>query len=469
MKISKENSAEKIKALRDCFSYLNTVVPQIGILSFYVPRHIVSTPDFTAAASKSDMYFGEVFFNMSKTQQVAVGLHELLHIVFQHCNRAEALGTTGGESDFNVAADLIINESVRDLNLRQITLPNEACFRENFLPDIDKASFHKLTVEQIYRMLKDKKDQQQQQQDQQQQQPSNSDSDENEEGGQSSNGSSSNKNSNSSDVGKTPTRKDLINKDNLKDISKDVVGSDNLQPKESVSDSPSEEIGRWSERIQQAKNMGSDGSPNLFANLDAELPRVKTKWQNILKSLTLKAIRSGQTRRTYSKPSRATMAGISPYYKPGLRKNRGNDTISVFLDLSGSCFTESIILECLANLQQVQRQTSSKLLVFTFDTKITGVLEIQNVEKQYKYLDWKGGGGTDFRPIFDQIITDPETGEKYDSKKFNTYIILTDLYGSYPDKKDIPNKKAPIIWAGISDYSDNFLDRVPYGRGIQMS
>jgi predicted metal-dependent peptidase len=60
----------------------------------------------------------------------------------------------------------------------------------------------------------------------------------------------------------------------------------------------------------------------------------------------------------------------------------------------------------------------------------------------------KGGGGTDFRPVFDRIAEEPEPP--------NALVYLTDLYGSFPDQAPA----YPVIWAANNDQTGPFGETV---------
>lgn len=62
----------------------------------------------------------------------------------------------------------------------------------------------------------------------------------------------------------------------------------------------------------------------------------------------------------------------------------------------------------------------------------------------------KGGGGTDFRPVFDYI-------KEKDLHPCAT-LYLTDMYGSFPEKPP----KYPVIWCATTD------QKAPWGRTIQI-
>ena len=62
----------------------------------------------------------------------------------------------------------------------------------------------------------------------------------------------------------------------------------------------------------------------------------------------------------------------------------------------------------------------------------------------------KGGGGTDFRPVFDYIAEN--------KLKPCAVLYLTDMYGTFPDKQP----KYPVIWCATTDI------KAPWGKTLEI-
>lgn len=67
-----------------------------------------------------------------------------------------------------------------------------------------------------------------------------------------------------------------------------------------------------------------------------------------------------------------------------------------------------------------------------------------------------GGGGTDFRPFFEQIRTHPFALEK------TVAIYLTDGYGTFPSSPP----KVPTLWVVVPGGID--LDKLPFGESVRL-
>jgi predicted metal-dependent peptidase len=80
-------------------------------------------------------------------------------------------------------------------------------------------------------------------------------------------------------------------------------------------------------------------------------------------------------------------------------------------------------------------------------------------------IDAKGGGGTDFRPVFD-IIEDPRKAKEHEMEEFDEppvcVVYLTDLDGSFPAEEP----EYPVLWCvppGV-----NASRKVPFGEIVAV-
>lgn len=93
---------------------------------------------------------------------------------------------------------------------------------------------------------------------------------------------------------------------------------------------------------------------------------------------------------------------------------------------------------------------SVDLTVLYCDSKINGEPEEYTTADLPVKLEPRGGGGTDFRPVFDWIEknqTDPDC-----------LIYLTDLYGPFPER----SPDYPVLWCAISD------EKAPFGETVKL-
>ena len=85
------------------------------------------------------------------------------------------------------------------------------------------------------------------------------------------------------------------------------------------------------------------------------------------------------------------------------------------------------------------------------DAAVHEVVKITKFSNLLNKIKFKGGGGTDFRPVFDKV------------KELNIFpellIYLTDAYGSFPEKQ--PNY--PVLWCLTEENSV-----VPWGHSVHI-
>src|SRR6185369_10042245 len=105
------------------------------------------------------------------------------------------------------------------------------------------------------------------------------------------------------------------------------------------------------------------------------------------------------------------------------------------VDTSGS--TENMLPQFLAEMRKLNTLIS-ELTVMTCDAEVHEVVKLTQMDGLFKNVKFKGGGGTDFRPVFStvkekRIIPD-------------LLIYLTDMFGTFPEKG--PNY--PVLWVSTS-------------------
>jgi predicted metal-dependent peptidase len=125
-------------------------------------------------------------------------------------------------------------------------------------------------------------------------------------------------------------------------------------------------------------------------------------------------------------------------------------TFVVAVDTSGSV-TEDMLSKFMAEVQYcLDTVKPEKVIVIDCDAAI-------NQEREFAYGDnvrdftSKGGGGTDFRPVFDRVKSLPDSPE--------AVVYFTDGYGAFPD--DAPGY--PVVWV---DYGGT---QYPFGEVVRVN
>src|SRR5258707_5961125 len=132
-----------------------------GIL-LYIPAEICVVPNRVAWTDGQKTYFAEEYFKYEPEEQVAIAIHEGLHVALRHVQRGKALAVLEGQGYdpqiWNIACDVVINQAIR--NCHWCVLPKDACLPEHCLPatQLQKRAAQLWTAEEIYSELKRDKD-----------------------------------------------------------------------------------------------------------------------------------------------------------------------------------------------------------------------------------------------------------------------------------------------------------------------
>lgn len=128
---------------------------------------------------------------------------------------------------------------------------------------------------------------------------------------------------------------------------------------------------------------------------------------------------------------------------PGEIEYQKEDVV-VAVDTSGSISNKE--LESFAGEIAKLGQYVSEILVVTCDAKVHEKVKICNVADFLKKLKFKGGGGTDFRPVFNEI------------KRCSLLVFFTDGFGDYPERPP----KYPVVWV-LTDSANP-----PFGKSVKL-
>lgn len=362
----------------------------------------------TACTDGDKIYFDPSFLDkISDDELDFILMHELLHIVFDHCAR------TGDRDNelFNIACDIVVNSNIlksMNMELQSITL-KEYGVSMHVAPDGNEGYLY--TAEEVYKMLL-------------------SGSSEN------SNSSRGNKNSVWGSGGKKSNKSGRNSSDSSWDNhSRWGKGSQNSNEKE-------ENRQVWANRIQTAcelmehegKMSGKNGNlPAGIERLLKELRAAQTNWRQILNDFIQEEINDY----SFSPPDRRFQD--SPFMLPDF-----NDRCEVIknvlfmIDTSGS-MSEKEITDCYAEIVGAIDQFDGKLegWVGFFDAEVIEPKPFTN-EDELKIIRPYGGGGTNFKCVFDYIDSNMSDVE------ISSIIILTDGYAPFPDIS--VSRDIPVLW-----------------------
>lgn len=152
-------------------------------------------------------------------------------------------------------------------------------------------------------------------------------------------------------------------------------------------------------------------------------------------------------RRLSNKRVNRRFAGKS-FFMPGKKKAK-DSKILIARDTSGSCVDEETQKQFITEIKAMMKH--SKLLVADCDTEIQQVIELKSI---CDLTDIKGGGGTDFRPVF-------ELAKK---TKVDGVVYLTDTYGSFPEREEIGKYASSTLWVTFGQKEAD----LPFGKHVNI-
>jgi predicted metal-dependent peptidase len=418
---------------------LLTQYPFFGILSMKWKYH-ETTQVPTMGTDGPNLYYNPDFVlngkNIRELQTILA--HELMHIILEHPFRKKGRH----HMLFNIACDYAINPI---LEKDGFTLP------EGILLDKE---FYDMSAEAIYeKLLESQKEQDKSESD---------DGTENSgmpKSGYSVNGNGSTESNNektsdgeSNDSGQSGnSTQNTDSKDGAGSNNPDISGKDwsdvgkcGCFQENNTKDS--KEKARWKIAISEAM-VASKGSMSAnMKRLIEDVLTTKISWQEILKNLLIERAKDDFSMKRPNK--RFINRGFilpSPY-------SETLPPIYIAIDTSGS-ITNKQLGAYQKELNEILMQFPQTVLkVMYCDTEVAKRVEFSTENLPVK-LEAIGGGGTDFRPVFEKI--------KEECMDINQtcLIYFTDLYGNFPTQEP----PFPTIWVVHSDNT-----KAPFGKVIKQ-
>jgi predicted metal-dependent peptidase len=158
-----------------------------------------------------------------------------------------------------------------------------------------------------------------------------------------------------------------------------------------------------------------------------DLLNPKNGWKEILKKYVVNLLPSDYT---WERPSKRSIS--YGFYMPATK--RETVELCVAIDTSGSIDNE-LLKEFLSEIVGMSKEFEQiKVRILTCDTQIHDDYELTNGEvERLSKMAIHGGGGTDFKPVFERLKNDD----------VKALIYFTDGYGDFPNSKP----KFMTIWA----------------------
>lgn len=216
-----------------------------------------------------------------------------------------------------------------------------------------------------------------------------------------------------------------------------------------------EEDARWEiitrQAINVAKAQNAGQVPGYLKRLVQDLERPRIDWLTQLRQFVDDSI---YTEYAWTNPNRRFLH--SGLVLPGRVPDRINHIVDV-MDTSGSVNDKLIAKMAAEKKAFMDEGVCDKLTVIYADTKVHNVQTFERGDEIV--LDPKGGGGTNFRKVFEYI--------KENCDDASVILFFTDLITM--DFGDDPNR--PVLWVvyGRSDRYEQLAKTVPFGECIYAS
>jgi len=197
--------------------------------------------------------------------------------------------------------------------------------------------------------------------------------------------------------------------------------------------------------VEEAVQKSKGDLPGGWEEVVKQILKSKVDWRQLLRYYYSSLVR---TQRMQSWRRRSRRRWDKKFLFPGYLKQRGIEVIAA-VDTSGSIGSKEIE-QFFGELESLVSRHKSKTWMIQCDAMV-------HEFKEYKKGDWrkvkvKGRGGTDFRPVFDEI-------EKRKIQP-NILIYLTDCLGTFPTNPP----KYQTLWICTNEQTMS----VPFGKVIPL-
>lgn len=340
-----------------------------------------------------------------------VMMHEILHVVLQHCLRGE----DKDNEQYNIAADIVINSIIMHENDDKASSITLSKYGESMHIVPDGKEGYLYTAEEVYEMLQSKQ----------------KDSD-----------SGNEKSKKAGNVASKNGRAEKVQQ-SRKNMDKPVAKrwDDHSQWGKFEEDSKLRDVwvknfAECCEAIKVRDASNNRGTLPMFAQRMLEkLKKPQTDWRTILNDFIQEEICDY----SFSPPDRRFQD--SPFFLPDFNEMGKNDNVSdilFFIDTSGS-ISDNDMTTAFSEIKGAIDQYDGKLKGWLgfFDAAIIEPKPFSSFE-EFIVIKPAGGGGTDFQIIFEYV------DQHMKDKEPNCIIILTDGCAPFP-KEELAND-IPVLW-----------------------
>ena len=374
-----------------------------GLLLMHM-RYSVDEETETAYTDGERINFGADFLDaLSDDELDFVMMHEIMHVVLQHCLRGEDCDN----HLFNVACDIVVNSNIlleKGMDTRAITLSR---YGEAMHLAPDGKEGYEYTAEQVYAMVIKDADK------------------------MSVNGAGSLGGSVADDRGESESDSGSGDGSGAQFDDHSMWGK---------SESPEKLRDEWLQRLRDAAeaieirdaSTGRGTMPLFAKRLLSELRKPQTDWRTVLNEF----IQEDVVDYSFCPPDRRFDGG--DFFLPDFNeKDEKVEDILFMIDTSGS-MSDAMITAAFSEIKGAIDQFGGKLKGWLgfFDAAVIPPEPFSN-EEEFRVIRPKGGGGTDFDVIFKYI------GDNMEEPPASV-IILTDGYAPFPSEEE--SMGIPTLW-----------------------
>ena len=422
--------------------------PATGSLALWVAHRDDDSIDRSVIASNDGaiIRYGPTFETLSLPRQTGVVAHEVLHVALRHVPRYLELRRQLGHVDlelFNICADAIVNSTLSHLDWLEID-PG-ALRLEDLLIKVLGASADttrallEWDVERLYRAVDDRRPMRR----------GSRQSDQATKDGKGKAGSPKRTSRSGSATARSDGPRARQTRMLGSHIRRDLVTGGHTGPPEGEA-----ELSRaWHERI--LRGHAGDGGHSMLRALLADLPKVHTPWEQLLRTQLARGL-SLRRARSWSRPSRSYIAnqgrmnsGRRMPWEPGWSSRKAVARLAVMVDVSGS-IDEPLLRRFSAEIAAITRRHEARVVVIIGDYRVRSVVQFEPGLTDLGTVEFRGGGGTDFSPLL----------EEADRWRPDIGVFLTDLKGPANHRP-----RFPVLWAVPRAHAE--IDH-PFGRKLVL-
>jgi predicted metal-dependent peptidase len=198
---------------------------------------------------------------------------------------------------------------------------------------------------------------------------------------------------------------------------------------------------------EMTKNQkGKGNTPAGLKRWIDKLRKAKVRWERIFHRYVGQALAKDDY--SFTRVNKRFLG--QDMYLPDMRSHIIGSVV-IAIDTSGS-IGRNCLEQFAAEIAKIGHLVS-EITAMSCDAQVHEVVQIRKFENFMKKLQFKGGGGTAFEPIFDKV--------KEMKMQPELLIYLTDAWGSFPQKQPM----YPVLWCVTSEAG---MDHIPWGQKVLL-